>query len=351
MNDKMQVAQSEKEEEQILELDRDKLYLVTDTFSSASMYLNSKLQHGYLGLNGPDLYSFQLPHPDVQHNGVTEVQDNFDILYNWEKENAYEINMIEPEDEQKLGVLQHDLETGELYMLLPLEIDVLLQPDDDIDLLTCSIPQTQLHLQSDELNSSINDPKKKACIDLDSDNLIGLTNDSSTDTYTTPASDLPIELHRTKADAEPQLDNRTKLAADESFITLGAINLEEKLSQETLTQEAEPPDIVAPEDAPDADADGAIRSICDVLVPKMSLKFSLSFNFDEICINPKDYERRSLFRNRNIYNAAEMHKQGDKQGDKQSDRLIDNNEQQVMDPGTINNIERKLATKADGEID
>lgn len=310
--DKMQVTHSdEEEEEQILELDRDKLYLVADTFSSVSMYLNSNLEHGYLGLNGPDLYSFQLPHPDAQHNGVTEVQDNFDILYNWEKEDAYEINMIEPEDEQKLGVLQHDPETGELYMLMPLEIDVILQPD----LLTCSIndqldasntdPKTVP--QSDELNSSIGDPKKKAIINLDSDNLIALTSDSSTDK--SPASDHRIALDRTQGD--PEQDDWTEIP----------INPEEKLSQETLTQEEASPDIKAP-DAPDADADGGISSICDVVLPKMNLNFSLSFNFDELCINPEDYGRKSLSRNRNIYNGAEMHKQGDKQIDK----LIDNNE-------------------------
>lgn len=324
--DKMQVTHSdEEEEEQILELDRDKLYLVADTFSSVSMYLNSNLEHGYLGLNGPDLYSFQLPHPDAQHNGVTEVQDNFDILYNWEKEDAYEINMIEPEDEQKLGVLQHDPETGELYMLMPLEIDVILQPD----LLTCSIndqidasnmdPKTVP--QSDELNSSIGDPKKKAIINLDSDNLIALTSDSSTDTYKSPASDHRIALDRNQADPEPLSDSEP----EQDDWTEIPINPEEKLSQETLTQEEASPDIKAP-DAPDADADGGISSICDVVLPKMNLNFSLSFNFDELCINPEDYGRKSLSRNRNIYNAAEMHKQGDKHYDKQIDKLIDNNE-------------------------
>lgn len=386
----MFVAESA-EDDQILELDRDKLYLVADTFSSANMYLHSKLQHGYLGLNGPDLYSFQLPHPDVQHNGVTEVHDNFDVLYNWEKENAFEINMIDPGDEEKLGVLQHDLETGELYMLLPLEIDLLLQPDDDFDMCKCSInvphndqleasitnpdtiPEAQRdfsqQFKSDERKSSIND-RKNANIDRESNLLIGLKNKLfETDPYSSPASTLAIDLNiipefnsakihlrkdlREAVNIVVDVNTKSKPEAipetkcDVSSDTTTKVNRNPAVvsSQVTLTQNAEPPGTQA------ENAGGAIRSICDMVVPQMSLKFSLSFNFDEICINPKDYERISLFQNRNIHNFPKMHKQRDMQSDKQNDKQIDKSQLQVMELETINNVGTQLATKDDGKID
>lgn len=362
--DNIQRAQS-KEVDSILELDRDKLYLVADTFSSATMYLHSGLQHGYIGLNGPDLYSFQLPHPDVQHNGVTEIQDNFDMLYEWEKENVYEVNMIEPEDEDKLGVLQHDPETGELYMFIPLEIDALLQPDEDIDFsnnYTINVPnnnnfqmETAEHYPTGDPNdirniqniqvqdqSMINDRKDNIVNDLDGNSLIGLKSDPpespdlnnlpQTDTNIVLNTDLNDELinedhveakpgcseltihadpeHKTsniEVDAEPVEEIGAKLVPSDSMLTLSVLNPEEKLSQVTLMRETEQEQELEPEpikeDEPVADC---VTNICNVVLPKMSLKFSLAFNFDEICICPTDYEGKRIFGNRKIYDFHKL---------------------------------------------
>lgn len=399
MTDKIQIAQS-KEVDSILELDRDKLYLVADTFSSATMYLHSELEHGYIGLNGPDLYSFQLPHPDVQHNGVTEIQDNFDVLYEWEKENVYEVNMIKPEDEDMLGVLQHDPETGELFMLIPLEIDALLQPDQDIDFAnncTINVPNNvqinmpnnmaknyptgypnniqniqNIKVQLQTEDPSINDRKDNSGTDLDRNSLIGLKNESSTDPHESPENDIAIDLNilphtdtnivldtdlnsapiheynveaksscseltmHANADQNPAVDTNieaieeigARLVPSDSIMTMSVGYPEEKLSQITLIRgpELEPEPIKEDDDEDVADS---VTNICNVVVPKMSLKFSLAFNFDEICICPTDFQGKRTFGNRKIYDFHKLpnHKKdlGHEETDKQGGGMANNN--------------------------
>lgn len=373
------IAQS-KELESMRDLDRDKLCLVADTFSSATMYLHSELEHGYIGLNGPDLYSFQLPHPDVQHNGVTEILDNFDVLYKWEKENVYEVNMIKPEDEDKLGVLQRDPVTGELFTFIPLEIDALLEPDQDIDFpnnCTLNVPNNvqinmpnnvtkhyptdypndikntqNIKVQLQTEDPSINDRKDNIVIDLDINSLIGLNTESSTDPQESPENDVAIDLNivppsdtnivldtdlnsapthecnveaksncseltiHANADQSAAVDTNIEaveeigsgLVPSDSLMTLGVGDPEEKLSQITLMEaqpEPEPEREPIKEDDDEAVAE-SITNICDVVVPQMSLKFSLAFNFDEICMYPADYQGKQMSGSRKIFDFHKL---------------------------------------------
>ncbi|XP_034471703.1 uncharacterized protein LOC117779580 isoform X1 [Drosophila innubila] len=116
-------------EDKILELDADKVCLVTDTFSKADMYLESETKQGYIKLNAPGLYNFQLPEPGCLNDVITQYEDDSTLTDNWTKEDVDEINLIRTQDGMQLGHLQRDTTTGEMYMLFPLEIDLLLSPD------------------------------------------------------------------------------------------------------------------------------------------------------------------------------------------------------------------------------
>ncbi|KAL7743867.1 hypothetical protein ACLKA6_000271 [Drosophila palustris] len=117
------------DEDTILKLDADKVCLVTDTFSKAEMYLESDTQQGYIKLNAPGLYNFQLPEPGCVDDVITQNEDDSTLTENWTKELVDEINLIKTQDVHQLGQLHRDTTTGELYMLFPLEVDVLLSPD------------------------------------------------------------------------------------------------------------------------------------------------------------------------------------------------------------------------------
>ncbi|XP_060661371.1 VID27-like protein [Drosophila nasuta] len=124
-------------EDKIMELDADKVCLVTDTFSKADLFLQSNEKFGYIKLNAPGLYNFRLPQSececvhDVSTVNVEQMEED-ELTDKWMKEPMDEINLIEAEEEQQLGLLQRDEATGELYMLLPLEVDVLLQPEQQL---------------------------------------------------------------------------------------------------------------------------------------------------------------------------------------------------------------------------
>ncbi|XP_062140372.1 uncharacterized protein LOC133848726 [Drosophila sulfurigaster albostrigata] len=124
-------------EDTIMELDADKVCLVTDTFSKADIFLQSNEKFGYIQLNAPGLYNFRLPQSececvhDVSTVNVEQMEED-ELTDKWMKEPMDEINLIQAEEEQQLGFLQRDEATGELYMLLPLEVDVLLQPEQQL---------------------------------------------------------------------------------------------------------------------------------------------------------------------------------------------------------------------------
>ncbi|XP_064536948.1 uncharacterized protein LOC135427387 [Drosophila montana] len=122
------------DEDGILELDADKVTLVADTFSKVEMYLQSDTKRGYVKLNAPGLYSFQMPdHPDGDRESTTHNEDDDSTLTDsWTKESLDEINLINEDDEAQLGVIQRDEETGEMYILMPLEVDVLLHPGSSV---------------------------------------------------------------------------------------------------------------------------------------------------------------------------------------------------------------------------
>lgn len=117
------------EEDKVLKLDADKVCLVTDTFSKAEMYLESDTKQGYIKLNAPGLYNFQLPEPGCVDAVITQNEDDSTLTNNRTKEAVDEINLIKAQDGNQLGQLHRDATTGELYMLFPLEVDVLLSPD------------------------------------------------------------------------------------------------------------------------------------------------------------------------------------------------------------------------------
>jgi len=130
MDHKLQVAEALNDGE-ILELDADKVFLVTETFSNVDMYLESDSKQGFIELNAPGLYNFQLPEPGSLHdiNTYNENGSHPMQLDNWIQEPMEEVNLINAEDEELLGQLQRDEITGEFYIMLPIEMNVLLKPD------------------------------------------------------------------------------------------------------------------------------------------------------------------------------------------------------------------------------
>ncbi|XP_023166640.2 uncharacterized protein LOC111596593 [Drosophila hydei] len=123
------------DEDEILELDADKVALVADTFGKVQMYLKSDTKRGYVKLNAPGLYSFQMPeHPHGDPESITHNEDDDSkLIDSWTNESMEEINLIKKDDEALLGSIQRDEVTGEIYILMPLEMDVLLQSEFPID--------------------------------------------------------------------------------------------------------------------------------------------------------------------------------------------------------------------------
>lgn len=126
----MQVAEALNDDE-ILELDADKVFLVTETFSNVDMYLESDSKHGFIELNAPGLYNFQLPEPGSLHDVNTQNENDSQSMQlgSWIQEPIEEINLIKAEDKELLGELQRDEITGEFFIMLPLEMNVLVKPD------------------------------------------------------------------------------------------------------------------------------------------------------------------------------------------------------------------------------
>lgn len=118
-------------ENPIPELDEDEVALLAKTFGKVQLYLRSDTNRGYAKLNGPGLYSFRLPeYPDGDPESVTHNEDDdARLIDSWTNESVEEINLVKQEDEPLLGRIQRDPETGEFYMLTPLEVDVLLQSE------------------------------------------------------------------------------------------------------------------------------------------------------------------------------------------------------------------------------
>ncbi|XP_068159427.1 uncharacterized protein [Drosophila tropicalis] len=127
-NELLKVVTNETEQQHF---DEDEVRFVADAFSEVKIYLQTgRDESAFVELGPTNIHKFQLP-----PSGCQEVETGFNpedrtAVDEWYTDavnvnEMVEINLVEEQDEQCLGQIQRDEETGEMYMLVPVEIDML----------------------------------------------------------------------------------------------------------------------------------------------------------------------------------------------------------------------------------
>ncbi|XP_030380738.1 uncharacterized protein LOC115628699 [Scaptodrosophila lebanonensis] len=113
-----------------LTLDKNKLRLLADTFGKVNFYLQNGVDHGYLKLNGPGLYKFEWQRAANGEEESLQAEEDEHVLVNSESDEAEGrvkmIDLIALKGIENIGQIEHDPTTGEVYMLVPIEIDLVL---------------------------------------------------------------------------------------------------------------------------------------------------------------------------------------------------------------------------------
>ncbi|EDW75031.1 uncharacterized protein Dwil_GK19957 [Drosophila willistoni] len=124
----LKVETNEKEEQNF---DEDQVRFVADAFSDVKLYLQTgRDESAFVELGPTNIHKFQLP-----PSGCKEVETGFNpqektAVDEWQTDavnmgEMVEIDLIQGQEEQSLGHIQRDENTGEMYMLVPVEIDML----------------------------------------------------------------------------------------------------------------------------------------------------------------------------------------------------------------------------------
>ncbi|XP_041447837.1 uncharacterized protein LOC121403871 isoform X1 [Drosophila obscura] len=100
--------------------------LIADAYANVKVLVEAGDQAGYLQIQPTEVHRFMLAsYDDVLVEKYTEAKPQ--ELSKWETATALAplLNRIEPQDEQQLGKIQLDPVTGKRYMLVPIEVNVL----------------------------------------------------------------------------------------------------------------------------------------------------------------------------------------------------------------------------------
>ncbi|XP_017106486.2 uncharacterized protein [Drosophila bipectinata] len=105
---------------------------LADTFGGAKIYVEAGRDEAYVQLKEPQLHRFKLseqthnPPPGYDEDAFqpAEAQD----IERWGQAEVLKVDLVEKKDEEQFGKMQRDATTGEKYILLPINVEFLIDP-------------------------------------------------------------------------------------------------------------------------------------------------------------------------------------------------------------------------------
>ncbi|XP_020808607.1 uncharacterized protein LOC110184414 [Drosophila serrata] len=108
--------------------------VMAGALGNIKVFLEPGIKDAFIQIEPLKVTSFQLPEPSDKDPLATQDLMECNVVEpttvdRWNNNKVVCVNHIKPEDMELLGKTQTDELTGEQYMLLPIDIDILLDPD------------------------------------------------------------------------------------------------------------------------------------------------------------------------------------------------------------------------------
>lgn len=113
--------------------DEMKTQIIADAFGEVKIFVEAGRNDAFVQLKKPQLHRFQLP--DQEHQAASPAElDGIERaeaheIDKWGKNEVLEVDLVKAKDLEQFGKLQRDVKTGEKYILLPVDIEFLIDPD------------------------------------------------------------------------------------------------------------------------------------------------------------------------------------------------------------------------------
>lgn len=117
--------------------DEVKTQIIADAFGEVKIFVEAGRNDAFVQLKKPQLHRFQLPEQEQQqeqHHPTSHELEGFERaedheIDKWGKNEVLEVDLVKAKDLEQFGKMQRDVKTGEKYILLPVDIEFLIDPD------------------------------------------------------------------------------------------------------------------------------------------------------------------------------------------------------------------------------